>query len=291
MDRRDFLNALTTAGIAAGVARGVSRSSAPSTPPPKDMTERILDTRQLQCGYISYAPVLVKAPNTGRLSGLFYDLTERLGELLGLEVQWTAETTYATFTEDMQTGKYDVFGGGLWANPQRAKVVNFSLPAFYSGGGIYVRNDDRRFDDNPTKLDDPRVRIATIDGEMSQTIQQSDFPKTAVVSLPNTTDVSMLAETVASHKADATFMEKSVAALYLQKNPGTLRNLADSRPIRVFENVWSFAHGSERLRAMIDASVKEMIFSGFVDHVLAKYGQQDGFYRVASPVMSYNQGA
>ena len=110
MDRRDFLNALTTAGIAAGVAGAVGHSSASPTPRAKDVAERILETRQLQCGYISYAPVLVKDPNTGKLSGLFYDLTERLGELLGLEVQWKAETTYATFTEDMQTGKYDVFG-------------------------------------------------------------------------------------------------------------------------------------------------------------------------------------
>ena len=285
MDRRDFLNALTTAGIAAGVAGAVGHSSASPTPRAKDVAERILETRQLQCGYISYAPVLVKDPNTGKLSGLFYDLTERLGELLGLEVQWKAETTYATFTEDMQTGKYDVFGGGIWANPQRAKAVNFSLPAFYSGVGIYVRNGETRFDNHPAMLNDPRIRIATIDGEMSQTIQQSDFAKASVVGLPNTTDISMLAETVAAHKADATFMEKSAAALYLQKNPGSLRNLADSRPARVFENVWSFAHGSERLRAMLDAAVKEMVFSGYVDHVLEKYGQQDGFYRVASPVM------
>ncbi len=47
------------------------------------------------------------------------------------------------------------------------------------------------------KLNDARYRISTIDGEMSQIVQESDFPKASVqFSMPDITDISMLVENV-----------------------------------------------------------------------------------------------
>lgn len=284
MNRRDFLNCVTAAGIGAGAALVAGKHDPAAAKTDKDTAERILDTRKMNCSYIPYAPVFIKDPNSGKFSGIFYDLTEKLGEMAGVEINWNAETTYATFTEDLRQKKSDVFAGGIWSNVNRAKAVNFSLPAVYSGYGVYVRGDDRRFDASFAKLNDARFRLATIDGEMSQTVQQSDFPQASVLGLPNNTDISMLAECVVTGKADATFLEKAAAAVYIRKNPGALRNVASNNPIRIFENTWAFAYGSDRLKNMIDTAVKEMIYSGYVGRVLAKYGQTDGFYGVRSPV-------
>jgi len=283
MDRRSFINLIKTAGIAAPVAAVTSRLAEPpeAACAAKDKTERILDTRKMNCSYVVYAPFIMKDPNTGKISGIFYDLTQKVGELANLEMTWATETTYATFIEDLQNQKYDVFAGGLWPETKQARAVNYSLPAFYSGLGVYVQADDRRFDGNVDRLNNPRYRIATIDGEMSQIVQQSDFPKASVLGLPDNADISLLAESVATKKADATIIEKAVANLYMLKNPGTLRNLSDARPIRVFENTWAFAHNEPRLKNTIDTAVKDMLSSGYVDHVLAKYEQVPGsFYRV-----------
>jgi ABC-type amino acid transport substrate-binding protein len=287
MNRRDFLKTLTTAGVAAGVAASTTRMMEPEMPGTSrvnDVAERILASRRLRCGYVVGAPYFMKDPNTGKKSGLFYDLTQRLGEIADLEIMWETETTYATLTEDVRLGKFDVYGAGLWPNAQRAQAVTFSLPAFYSGVGIYVRNDDRRFDDASSQLNRPRYRIATIDGEMSQAIQQSDFPNASVLSLPGTTDISMLAESVMTGKADATFLQKAVAADYMRHKPKTLRALPLAQPLRLFENAWALGYGSERLKNMLDVAVKEMTTSGFVDHVLDRYEQSDSYYRVRSPI-------
>jgi ABC-type amino acid transport substrate-binding protein len=286
MDRRSFINLLKTATVAAPVAAVTARlAEREPQSTAKDAAARLLDTRKIKCGYIVYEPYVIKDPNTGKLSGIFYDLTQKIAELADLEMNWTTETTYATLAEDLKMQKYDVFSGALWPEAKQAKVLDYSLPAYYSGLGVYVRGDDRRFDGNVAKLNDPRFRMATIDGEMSQIVQQSDFPNVSVLGLPDTSDISLLAENVATRKADATIIEKVVANLYLLKNPGALRNLCDTKPIRIFENTWAFAHEVPRLKTVIDTAVKEMLYSGYVDKVLAKYEEVPGsFYRARPPI-------
>ncbi len=283
MNRRDFLQTLSVALPTAAVTAAATRPST-YTLTTKDSAERILDTRKMRCSYVVYPPAIMKDPNTGKLSGMFYDLTQKLGEIADIEMEWVGETTYGTLPTDLQQQKFDLFAGGLWPRADQAKAINFSLPAFYSGLGIYVRSDDHRFDGNPAKLNAPNYRIATIDGEMSQVVQQSDFAKTSVLSLPDTSDQTMLAESVATRKADATMLETAVANLYLQQNPGKLRSLTKTQPIRIYENTWGFDHRDQRIKAVMDTAVKEMLYSGFVDKVLADYQQLDNFYRVRSPI-------
>ena len=103
--------------------------------------------------------------------------------------------------------------------------------------------------------------------------------------MPDSTDISLLVENVATRKADATICEKAVANLYMLKNPGSLRNLCDAKPIRIFENTWAFAYDTPQLKTVIDTAIKEMLYSGYVDKVLTKYEQVPGsFYRVRPPV-------
>jgi polar amino acid transport system substrate-binding protein len=285
MNRRHFLQTVGTAVPVAAATAWLARPTSDSgVHNERDAAERILDTRTINCSYIPYGNIFTKDPNTGKMAGIFYDLTEKMGALLELNVNWNVETTYATFAEDMKAGKCDIIGGGIWASPSRAKVANFSLPLFYSGLGFYVRSDDHRFDQSIDIINDPQFKIATIDGEMSHIVQRNDYPKASVVSLANNTDVSMLAENVATGKADATFMEKPLANLYLQKNPGRLRNVADAKPLRIFENTWAFAYGSDRLKTMLDTSIKTIASEGYIDRILEKYHEQDSYYRVRTPV-------
>ncbi|MDE2030079.1 MAG: transporter substrate-binding domain-containing protein [Alphaproteobacteria bacterium] len=285
MNRRDFLNFAASAGIAVGVGAAMADKAPQETKADKIAAERILDTRRMRCSYITYAPFIMKDPNTGKLSGMFYDLTQKVGELADFEMEWIEETSFATFPEDLRMSKFDLFAGGLWPEAKQAKVVNYSLPAFYSGLGIYVRGGDHRFDGDAAKLNDAHFRIATIDGEMSQIVQKSDFPKASVLGLPNNADISMLAESVTTRKADATIIEKAVADLYLKRNPGSLRNLTNAKPIRIFGNTWAFGYGAPQLKTVIDTAVDDMLFSGYVDEILAVYEPEQGsFYRVRSPV-------
>ena len=40
--------------------------------------ERVIRTGEIRCAYAVYEPPLIKDPNTGKLSGIFYDVMEEV---------------------------------------------------------------------------------------------------------------------------------------------------------------------------------------------------------------------
>ncbi len=281
MDRRSFMTLIlaSLAGAASGATVGPTthKATEPSAQRVKDRAERILDTRQIRCGYIPNGPSLRVDPSTKAVSGIFADITHRFGEMVAWNVTWTEESTWSTFPTDLGTDRFDIMVCGIWPNPNRAKVVEFSHPAFYSSVEAYVRPEDHRFDNDLGRLNDPTARIVTIDGELAQSIQASDFPHASVVNLPNTADLSLMAENVVTGKADAAFLERSVAKDYIAKNPGRLRAVPLKRPLRVFEDTWACALGASWLKPILDVAMKDMTSSGYMDRLLAQHHVRDSF--------------
>ena len=50
--------------------------------------------------------------------------------------------------EGLDTNRYDVVGSGIWINASRGRGADFTIPLLYDAVCAYVRDDDRRFDDN-----------------------------------------------------------------------------------------------------------------------------------------------
>ncbi|HEY1096837.1 MAG TPA: transporter substrate-binding domain-containing protein, partial [Alphaproteobacteria bacterium] len=249
--------------------------------------EKVVRTNTLRCGYVTYAPYLVKDPNTGKMSGIFYDLTEKMGELLNLKIEWTHETTFGTFVEDMKSGRYDVYCGGLWAEVSKSRFLEYTRPVNYVGLGVYVRIDDTRFDNGVEILNDKNYKFATLDGEMSDFVAKQDFPDAHVVSHTHNTDASQLVLDVVTKKADAVIIERAVANEYEKKNPGSLKNLMENRPIRLFGNTWAALRGSPDLVNMMDMALEEMTNSGAVDKTISQYDPgMTNFYPIALPFQS-----
>ena len=162
MKKRDFIKVLGTAAIAAPIAASINSIGSPSSSQaPKTDNEfntafkRIEKTGVMVCGYIDYKMYSYKDPLTGKMAGIFYDLTENIARNAGYKTRWV-ETTYATLTEDLRLEKFDVFCGGLWPSINEAKVLRYSIAAFYAGLGIYVRKDDTRF---PNNFDVPSIAL------------------------------------------------------------------------------------------------------------------------------------
>src|SRR3990167_8306945 len=58
--------------------------------------DRVINSGQLRCAYVTYPPACVKDPNSGKLSGVFVEAVEALGKNLGLKVQWTEEVGWGS---------------------------------------------------------------------------------------------------------------------------------------------------------------------------------------------------
>lgn len=246
--------------------------------------EKILRTGKIRCSYLVYSPYFRKDPNTGKLSGIFYDVMEEIGKNSGLKVDWVEEVGYGSIFSGFDSDRYDVFAGGLWPNASRAKAALFTVPIFYNTVTAWERVDDNRFGKDLSVLDSPTIKIATIDGAMEDIIAKTDFPHAQRLSLPELSPFVQNLLNVVSKKADVTFAQPMVVKEFLVTNPGTLKQIATGRPVRTFGNSLAVKRGNSELKEFLDIALKEIVDNGHVDKILAKYElTQDTYYPMARP--------
>lgn len=261
-----------------------SRNTAPAV---ESVRDRVIRTGKIRCAYIIYPPGALKDPNTNKLSGIAVETIEEAGKNLGLTVEWTEEVGWGSMIEGLETDRYDLVVSGIWPNSTRARLVDFSEPLFYSGIGVYVRQNENRFAGDLKALDSESVRVAAIDGEMSDIIARTQFPRAQRVSLPQMSDVSQVLLNVAQGRADVTFVEPYIGNQFLQNNPGSVKNLVAQKPIRIFGNTVMFRRGQYEFKTMLNIAIEELINSGFVDGLVTKYETFPGaFYRRSNPYQS-----
>lgn len=250
----------------------------------KSVLEKVREEGRIRASYLIYSPYFRKDPNTGKLSGIFHDVMEAIGKNAGLKIEWVEEVGYENIFSGLDSGRHDVFAGGLWPNSTRAQAGYFSAPVFYSLIKAWGRADDPRFTNNLAAINAPSVRIAMIDGAMEDVIARTDFPRAQRVSLPQLSPFTQNLLNITSQKADVTFAEPGIVNEFLVTNPGTLRELAPGSPLRVFGNCLVIKKGEDDFREFLDVAMREILYDGTVDRILRQYEPAPGvFFRVARP--------
>lgn len=257
----------------------------PHASPEGTAYQRVMETHTIRAGYISYPPGTIVDGATHQVRGIFPDLLREIGKDTGLDIQFTEEVGWATLIEGLNTGRYDVIGG-VWENPERGKFTVASIPAYYSGIGVWVRSNETRFSpaDNWVSLNAPSVKIGAIDGSTPMEIVHSQFQSAQLVTYPNLTTEPQLFLDLVQGRIDVFFAEPSQGLLFLKSNPGAVKNVAGEKPLRVFPDVFLMPRGEFQLKSLIDAALFDLQSSGGVDVLLTKYEPVEGaFYRVATP--------
>jgi ABC-type amino acid transport substrate-binding protein len=253
--------------------------------PQTAVMERVSHSGELRVGYLIEPPYLSKGGSPDGVSGIFYDVMQTMGEHLGLRVRWVEEVSLATLATGLDTGRYDMIAFSLWRNAGRAKNVAFSTPLFYSTLGIYVRANDNRFDQNRQAINNHGIRVASMDGELAGEIARNEFPLATVSALPQLSDYSQMLLEVVSGKADVTFFNRVLGSRFMRQNPGQLRDISGSTPIRVYAECFLLPLRDPAFKSMIDASLLEMIENGDIDRAFRKNGENpDEYYR---PIVPY----
>lgn len=244
---------------------------------------KVSQAGKIRCSYAVYPPYCIKDPATGKMSGIFVESLEKIGEKLGLSIEWVEEVGWGTIFDGLESGRHDMFGAGLWQNSTRAKRGYFSKPLLYNSIRVWIRSNEKRvktIDD----INSPDVRLTVQDGAMDGIIAKADFPKAQVVSIPQLNPWSDNLLNTLSGKADVSFSELGPVNEFLKKNPGTLRELKVGQPLRVFANSYAFKIGESEFKAMIDAAIDELVLDGSIDRIIQKYESAPGeFLRVAPP--------
>lgn len=272
----------TAALLAIGLVLNASTAAPPAPSAPEPAFARISTSRVLRCGYVVYAPGLLRDPNSGALSGIVHDLVETAAARLDLKVEWTEETSWGHHLEGLTSGRYDMLCASSFALPSDAARTEAIGPLYFSTIGVWARPDDHRFDGNLAALNAPAVRISAIDGTIPDVIAREQFPRAKIVAHPQLTDYSFNMSDVADGKADVTFVENYQGLAYLAQNPGKLVNIAAPQPLRVYHNMILVDKGEFRLRTMFQTVIDQMIDNGEVDALLARYqGSPGALLRIA----------
>jgi ABC-type amino acid transport substrate-binding protein len=245
--------------------------------------ERVMRTSELRCGYMLYEPMVYRDPNSGAFSGIAVDLAAELGKLLNIKFIWAEETGWGTAIEGLRSGRYDALCVGFWRLAAEGKYLYYTLPFAYSLNEILVRADDTRFDGDLSAINDPKVRIVSVDGMEASRIARRDFPRAQVLELPNMQGDSDMMEAVANNKADVTFIEAATSDRYNATNPNKLKKLKLPTPIRIYQNTFALPQ-DERLKAMLDTALNNLIEDGGMDAILDRYDpKRQNLLRIKRP--------
>lgn len=235
---------------------------------------RVMRTKTINCGYFLWPPYLAKDANTGKLSGINYEIMEAIGKNLGFKVNWTAEIGVGDAVASLEANKIDVVCATLWPSPARAQNLTLSQPSFYSIAFAFVRQDNKRFDNDLSKANAKSVRVATIDGDYSNDLALEKLPNATLAALPQTASGSELLLQLITKKADIVFCDEGLVNDFMKTNPGTLRKVEGIGPVRYYGETISVKRGEYQLKNMLDISISQLTDDSVIADFVAKYKKE-----------------
>lgn len=245
--------------------------------------ERILRTKTIRCAYMLSPFFMVKDPNTGKMSGVYYDLVEKIGEDLGVKIEWAEEVGAASMYEGFQTNRTDMLCSPNTIAPNRLLKADMTRPIGYLPYYLYVRDGDMRFDNAYDKANDSAITMMTFDGYYGAVLMKEYFPKAKSISLPDlTNDIDVLLG-LSAGKADAAVCSSLIASEYMENNPNKLRKVI-GEPIRYPSLLLALPLGEEKLKTVINLSLTYYLETGVVEKILTKHKLDPvKFLRVKKP--------
>lgn len=230
--------------------------------------QRVLATGTIRCAYALWPPAMARDPNTGALSGINHEIMEDIGRELDLKIEWTEEVGFGNYIEGLETGRYDALCTTTWPDPARIRFQTFTMPYYFTPVYGYVRADDTRFDGALEKVNDPNIKIVSIDGDISAAEARLDFPKAGLFTLPQMADAQEQFTAVVTHKADVFFSDDGNFNNFNRTNPGQMRKIENTAPLRIYGEFIAVKQGETHLRDMLNVAITQVINSGKVEKVL-----------------------
>jgi ABC-type amino acid transport substrate-binding protein len=245
--------------------------------------DRVMRTQTLRCGYGLEEPYTYVDAKTGAVKGIFHDYVEELAKNLSLKVEWTEEMGWGQMPAALEAGRVDAFCTVTWKSAGRARIIDYVTPITYQPALVVARADDQRFDNNPAALNDPKIHITGVEGELELKIAHDNFPNANASGEPQNSDFSVALTDVATKKADAIVVTGVIFTKFDQANPGKLRAIPGVRPLQVSGEAIVVKAGEDKLRRMLDNATIEMLETGAIDRIIAAYKIPPKTFYVAEP--------
>ncbi|MBI1327249.1 MAG: transporter substrate-binding domain-containing protein [Alphaproteobacteria bacterium] len=235
---------------------------------------RILERGKIRCAYALRPPGLYKDMETNQLTGFGYEMMMEAAKRLSLEVEWAEEVGFGTIVDSVKTGRVDMGCGVYWPNAPRSRYIAFTDPMYYETIYIYARKDEPRKITSYEELNDPQYSFSTIDGGTPAILRKRYFPLAEEKALPELSHLGDMFEDVVAKKADFVINPEIMARDFEAMRPGTIKRLLD-KPLTIYPVVMFLPAGETQLKAMMDATFREMEYDGTTLAIIRKYKVDD----------------
>lgn len=253
------------------------KNTATETKKEESVYDRVMKSGTIKCGYFVAPPHTIKDAKTGEISGITYDIMEGIGKKTNLKVEWVEETSLAYMLEGLNADRYDMMCGAQVNTPQRAAKAEFLNPLYYLPFFPIVKKGDTRFLKDINIANDPKYKIAYVDGSIPNKIKNTLFPKASSFSMQEVqSSLAELLEIVNTNKADLTFFWPSEYNIYNKNNPDRLDIITKFGPVRLDEIAFIIKYNEDNFKGMINSAINTMILDGSLSKILKKYQTKDG---------------
>ncbi len=121
----------------------------------------------------AYPPQSFLNEDTEEYEGFDIDVATEIAERLGVDIAWEAPAWEAITAGNWQ-GRWDLSVGSMTVTPERAEVLHFSDPYYFTPAVVAVRADDDSVSDLTTDLDGRTIGVCgacTYDFYLQQTLE------------------------------------------------------------------------------------------------------------------------
>ena len=235
--------------------------------------DEILSAKKIVVGINPNLPPLGSFDDKNQVVGFDVDIATKLAALLGVDMS-VVQVNSADRVPYLATGKADIVLGALTRTPDRAKVIEFSVPlqteaisALTLAAKPYKTMED---------LDSPDVHLIEVRGTTPVDFVKTHLPKAQVTLVDNYPDA---VKSLFQGRGDAIVDVVDYLGQYAKSYSTPSRVITDKNAEIDYDGI-GVASGNEALRLWLNTALFQMQSSGFVATTYKKWFGIDMVYPI-----------
>ena len=180
------------------------------------IVDKIIKSGMLRVGVAVAPPWLLQDPGTNEYFGPAIDITEKLAEELGVEVQYV-DTAWDVLVAGLQADKFDLAIAPLFATEKRKEVIDFVT--YTSAGTCYFVKEGYDKVKTLDDLNNPDVTIVTYTGTGNEEGIKAKYPNATIRSIVQPPGGQPPLEEILAGRGDVGHMDSAIALLIEAKYP------------------------------------------------------------------------
>ncbi|GAA5232723.1 transporter substrate-binding domain-containing protein [Verticiella sediminum] len=225
--------------------------------------EEIQASNKIVFGVNPTMPPLGLFNDKNQIDGFDVDVARKIGEMLGVqtEIVHVGSPDRIPF---VSSGRIDAVLGAMTITPERAKVIDFTVPVHTEVLGVLTTAAKPY--QNWTDLNDSSVRLVEVRGATPVKFVQENLPKAQLLLLDNYPDA---VRAIAQGRADAMIDVMDFMTEHTSKHRVDWRIV--QAPIDVYFCAIGVQQGNDALRTRLNEIIKELHANGYIDERWEKW--------------------